>query len=338
MSKSVHEWLEQQLDHAEKNKHCVTAQSAPDLRRLHRAVANGLLVETAPKTFARASYWRELKPANRMLHVMRSLQQLHPDWIFAGPSAAIAHGFAVSNRYLDNPWVATTRKAHRRATKSLHPILVTSEEVATIDGLRVTSSDRTIGDCLRIMDFRSGLAVADSVLRVRQMTRNQLIESINAACNRMPGIKRIRSVACLADANAESGGESIARATMLELGIALPSLQRQFTNPRNPNEPYRVDFAWEVANQFILAELDGHEKYVSNEMTHGKNIAQIIDDEHVRQTHIEADPRVLRMIRFGFATVMHDQEFLQLLISCGAPRTFALDRDICEAGGVLHCR
>lgn len=338
MSGHVHEWLEQQLDYAEKNKLCVTAQSALDLKRLHRAVVSGPLVETAPKTFARTSYWNKLKPANRMLHLMRSLQKLHPDWIFAGPSAAVAYGFAVSNRYLDNPWIATTRKTHRRVTKTLHPILVKSEHVTTIDGLRLTPLGRTVGDCLRIMDFRSGLAVADSVLHARQMTRDQLTASINSACNRMPGITRIRSVVGLADANAESGGESIARATMLELGIALPSLQRQFANPLKPNEPYRVDFAWEIAGRFILAELDGHEKYVNNDMTRGKSITQIIDDEHLRQTHIEADPCVLRMIRFGFSTVMHEQEFLQILISCGVPRTYALDRDVCEAGGVLRCR
>ncbi|MBP3893235.1 MAG: hypothetical protein J6D34_04255 [Atopobiaceae bacterium] len=125
---------------------------------------------------------------------------------------------------------------------------------------------------------------------------------------------------------------------MLELGIASPDLQRRFDNPVAPGEPYRVDFAWDIAKKCIVGELDGFEKYANEEMTKGRSLAKVIGDEHRRQSHIEADPRVLRVVRFGFSDVLDDSGFLDLLLECGVPRTYAFDAQVQLAGGTLRCR
>lgn len=338
MSKHVRTWVERQLSAAEHDKTCLVVHEGRELRRMRNAVSAGSVVEVAPFVFTRTSYWSELKPVGRARHVMKALQKLHPKWVFAGPSAAVGFGLSVSNRYLDSVWVASTRRAHQRRTAYRRPIIVSGDAPVLHDGLRLTSFERTIGDCLRIMDFRSGLALADSALRVSGQMRDELMVGVEHACVKMPGIAKMRHLVALADGRAESGGESIARATMLELGIASPDLQRAFDNPVIPDEPYRVDFAWNLADKCILGELDGFEKYVNEEMTKGRSVAQVLEGEHRRQSYIEADPEVLRVVRFGFSDVMNDRGFLNLLLDCGVPRTFASDMRVQLAGGVLRCR
>lgn len=48
-----------------------------------------------------------------------------------------------------------------------------------------------------------------------------------------------------ADARAESGGESVARAVMIETGFAPDWLQYELTDPFDSAKPIRTDFAWE---------------------------------------------------------------------------------------------
>ena len=340
MKQRTRTWIDEQLAEAEHRASCYAPRSQKERKRLLRAAREGYVVEVSPGLFARSSYWSELKPANQMRHMMRGLQELHPDLVFAGPSAAVAWGLSVSNRYLDKAWIATTRRTHGCELPHQGSIIVSHGEVTTHAGFRLTSFARTIGDCLRMMDFRSGLAVVDSALRVAKVTSDDLMKALEQECQRMPGIRRMRALVPLGDARAESGGESIARATMLELGLALPELQQVFSSPLAPDTEYRVDFTWLVAGShaFLVGEMDGFEKYENPTMTSGRTFSQVIDDEHRRQTHIEACPEVLRVLRFGFADVMHDSTFLELLMGCGVPRSYELDAQMLAAGGVPRCR
>lgn len=339
MNQRVRAWIDEQAALAEENQTCLVSRTQAELKRFQRAAETGYLIEAAPSVFARMAYWRDLRPARRMCHVMSALQTLHPALVFAGPSAAVAWGMAVSNRYLDKVWVATSRKAHARELDYRRSIIVSGVEPVARGGLNLTPLARTAGDCLRIMGFRAGLAVADSSLRLTGMSKEALAQSIADQCERMAGSKRMRAVMALADARAESGGESIARATMLELGLAMPDLQHCFGDPLSSGEKYRVDFAWSVAqDRYIVGELDGFEKYDNPAMRKGRTMAQIIDDEHRRQSHLEACSEVVRVVRFGFSDVMRDNSFLELLTGCGVARTFAFDRDVLAAGGTLCCR
>lgn len=339
MNQRVRTWIDEQSARAEDNQSCLASRTQAELKRFQRAAERGYLIEVVPSVFARTAYWSDLKPALRMCHIMAALQMLHPSWVFAGPSAAAAWGMAVSNRYLDKVWVATSRKAHARELEYRRSIIVSGVEPVARGGLNLTPLARTAGDCLRIMDFRASLAVADSSLRLTRMPKETLMQDIASQCTRMAGSKRMRAIMALADARAESGGESIARATMLELGLAIPDLQRCFGDPLSPGEEYRVDFAWSVAqDRYIVGELDGFEKYENPAMRKGRTMVQIINDEHRRQSHLEACPEVARVVRFGFSDIMHDNSFLELLMGCGVARTFAFDRDVLEAGGELRCR
>lgn len=306
--------------------------------KMRRAVEEGLACEIMPWSFARKDYWCRLKPAARARHRIRALHECEPGIVFAGASAALVHGLTVSNRHLRQTWVATSRKTHRRSDDNIKCIIVSADDFAKVDGLRVTSLERTLYDCLRIMDFRSALTVADSALRLRSLAAGDLASRIETTYRNARDLRRVRATVLLADGRSESGGESIARATMLELGLATPDLQRSLSSPLDPRRVYRVDYAWDVVGGVVLGELDGNEKYLSTDMRGQLSIAQVIEREHRRQSYIEAIEGVLRMIRFGFSDVMDDRSFLRLLMGCGVPRTFALDKRVVEARGILRCR
>ncbi len=79
----------------------------------------------------------------------------------------------------------------------------------------VTSVDRTLADCLRSLPFDEALAVADSALRHRAVTRKRLVEI--AAAVRGPGAPQARRVAREATPLAANPFESVARAISLEV-------------------------------------------------------------------------------------------------------------------------
>lgn len=338
MNKSVIAWLEAELSASEERATCLVAHSRRDHYRLRTAHSYAMVDEIIPGAYVRPSYWSDLDFRDRELHKLRAFQAQHPTWVFAGPSAAFIRNLSVSRIHLSRICVATSRSTHHRDTEICHCMVVSDDKVEEVGGLRVTSLPRTVGDCLCMMDFASALAVADSALHETEWTPQSLAETMSDSCKRKPNMKKARAVLSLADGRAESGGESIARAMMLELGMVLPDLQRKYDDPLEPGKSYRADFAWDVAGGTVLGELDGNEKYTNVDMTGGKTVQQLIEEEHRRQSHIETRPEVLRIMRFGFADVRKEASFLQLLYAAGVPRMFAYDERVVAAGGVLRCR
>ncbi len=87
-----------------------------------------------------------------------------------------------------------------------------------VDGL-VTSRRRTLVDVLRSCPFDEAVAVADSALRVGDLTRDDL-DRIGVAA-RGPGSAQVRRVAAVATAQAANPFESILRALAIEVGLSL---------------------------------------------------------------------------------------------------------------------
>lgn len=297
--------MDKKCDEAEACQSCLTAASRKEADRLRAAEKNGVVHRVAPGIYARPSYWMKLSQSQKVIHQMRGLQSLHADWFFAGPSAALVYGLAVSRRY-QGLYVGTSAKTHMRSKDDWRTIVVGNDEVREVNGLRVTSLARCVGDSLRLTDFPSGLAIADSAVRLSDFSAHELAEEVGRVCWRVAGVERVRAVLALSDGRAESGGESIARAMMLELGMMVPDLQRWYDDPLVPGRSYRCDFAWCLPEGSIIGELDGNEKYTNEQMMGGRSLTQIIEEEHRRQSHIEARHDVLRFIRFSYGDVRRE--------------------------------
>lgn len=109
-------------------------------------------------------------------------------------------------------------------------------------------------------DFREQFDAADFQDVPYMKQKNSCLKYVNE-CD---VLSRLCLLCKLADGKSENGGESLARAAMIELGFVRPQLQREFPNLNNSKWPYRVDFAWEVDGKLIVGEFDGADKYLVN--------------------------------------------------------------------------
>lgn len=312
------ERLDQLIEDAETAKRCIVGASENDATCLRRAVAAGKLISPFPRLYVRLKYWEKLKRPEQGLHMLRGLQHLHPDWVFAGVSAALAHGLSVSYSVLTPVCVATSYKTHSRNQKGVFRIVVEDEEITTVSGVRATTLEQTVFDCLRILDFPLGLAVADSALRVAHKSRDWLIDKLMGMPQGCKGRDHALATAMMADARAGSGGESIARARMLLLGYEPPDLQVKVQNKVEGGN-YYGDFGWRMPDgTLLIGELDGHDKYTDPEMTDGKSVLEVMADERLRESRVSAGQ--VTVMRFSYKDMTKDARFRLILDTYGVPR------------------
>lgn len=327
-------YLELLSDEAELLERCILPGSDSERRWLNRLAKRGIVVSPLRGMYARPSYWSALDPVERHLQCARALAAKHPTWIFSHFTAAAALGFSVPYEELN--------KIHRAVAD---PSPTSSPAIAchrnrdgaceTAGGLRVTPFDRTVRDCLCSLDFAEGLALADSCCRVRDMTSTQLCELLDrCATKRTHGIVTARKSARCADGRSESGGESIARAKIIELGFMVPNLQVEIPDPMGSDRAYRVDFMWEIpGGRRIIGELDGGRKYTDPNLTGGRDAVSVLRSERLRESHLSA--LNIPIMRFSYEMVLDEEHFRHLLEVFEVPevRRRAHDGLICLVKG-----
>jgi hypothetical protein len=162
--------------------------------------------------------------------------------------------------------------------------------------------------------------VADHFLRRTGLSREDLLEIVDGACRRRRGAEQARITASFADPRAESGGESIARATMIRHGFMPPDLQKTIPDPIDTSRTYRIDFFWSLPDgRLVGGELDGRQKYLDARLTYGADPETIRERERIRESRITA--RGMAMVRFHYADVLNAAYFEGLLEAYGIPRT-----------------
>ncbi len=204
---------------------CLIASDRPEGKRYARAVAAGRLLQPVPRLFVRSEYWDILDEPDRVLHCMRSLQVLHPNWVFVGSSAALIYGLQIplTKEYLWPIRIAARWGSRGRSTPAVMRQVVEGDENSVIDHLRVTSLERTAFDCMREMSFADGLAVADSALAISGKTREQMINGMNEFRRTSRGGRHAMEAASYADGRASDRDESRVRAVIIENGFEVPT-------------------------------------------------------------------------------------------------------------------
>lgn len=312
------------LDEADAERRCLHVEEDRIRRNLQRAARAGRVANPLPGIFALPERWEGLDGKARAVYCMRALSRAHPSWVFAGPSAAIARGLSVSNRDAGVLYLATPYSPSRKAGPIRH-LYVRNDEGAFADGIRTTSLMRTVYDCVRLRGFRRGLAVADSVLRVTGMPPEDFRREVDGRFADFKGVGLVREVARYADGASANGGESMARAAMIELGYELPELQMPLTDPVD-GALYFADFYWELGERLsVVGELDGREKYENPEMTGGRSVVEVLSDERLRESRISA--REIKVMRFSYRDSQDDQRFCRILDAYGIPKRLGV-RDV----------
>lgn len=316
MSERVDRELDELLCVAERRGTCLVPgeeRHAVALRRRAPAV-----VSPARGMYARAQWWDGLEASGRAFALMRGLQELHPDWVFCGPSAALAHGADVSWPMLGRVHVAVSSHG-RRSTELVARHVTDVSDAVVRSGVRVTSLARTALDCLSAMDFREGMVVADRVAREGPRYLEWLREWMECQRGRRRGVGRALGTLAHADARAESGGESIARAVMIEQGFMLPALQVWVPDPLTPGSWFRVDFLWALADgRVIIGELDGAAKSGDPRMARGRSRDEVLLAERRREALLTAYD--VSIVRFSYAEAAGVTELVRKLELYGVPR------------------
>lgn len=277
--------IDQLLTQAEQEGRCLIPPSTAIRKALLRRTG-GTVVSPMPGLFARKTRWDELNRAQRHCEILRALAIIHPDWTFCSFSAACLLGLEVSWRHLNVVHVCSSTKPSARPGAHIQRHQIEPAGAIRRAGISVTPPIQTVTDCLLQTGFADGMPIADSTISKLGLAREQLMEAVEqraTACNGR-AIRTALTTLRYADARAESGGESVARAVMIETGFAPDWLQYELTDPFDSAKPIRTDFAWErQAQELTLGELDGLIKYTDQTMLAGRTTAEALVAERQRE-------------------------------------------------------
>ena len=206
-------------------------------------------------------------------------------------SAAVQHGWKVKV-VPDAAWVTVPRNRRIRDTQRMG-VRPRHADLAP-DEVRhgVTTPLRTVLDCARALPFDEALAVADSALRTRMVSRTDLRDAAGRAAG--PGARQVHRVAHHADRRAANPFESVLRALTIEEGFDLvPQLQ-----VADSGLFAVADLGSEVLR--LAVEADGFEHHGTR---HGLR-------KDCRR-HTELAVFGWSSLRFAFEDVMHEQPWVR---------------------------
>lgn len=312
--------VNQQLLQAECENRCAYALTEQDARAMRARLRDGALASPFPLLYARTTYWNQLSPVERELHVIRGAHELHRDWVFCSYSAALVYGLSVSYHLLGCVHVLLPRGVHTASTQRIKRHVGKLGATRLVGGVTVTPLMETVLDCLLTAPLPDALAIADSALRRYNITASDLQTYVKRHGYRRHGIKRALRAASLVDARAESGGESALRGVIIEAGYLPPTdLQVELPDPTDPRRTFRPDLFWQLGDgRQIAGELDGRGKYEDSAMLAGRDTLDALLDERQRESRITA--LGLPVMRF-LASRLREQGYVaRILEAFGIPR------------------
>ncbi|GFG64644.1 hypothetical protein MKUB_21340 [Mycobacterium kubicae] len=171
--------------------------------------------------------------------------------VLAGYAAAVLHGA----RWIggDKP-VAIIDTNHRQAPGvQVWRDRIEADEIGVIDGMRVTTPDRTALDLASRYPLVTAVAAVDALMQATQVK----VADVNLLAERYRGrrgIKSARAVLNLVDGGAQSPKETWLRLLLIRAGFPRPQTQIAVRNQWGWAEAY-LDMGWEDIK--VAAEYDG---------------------------------------------------------------------------------
>lgn len=288
--------------------------SASSAKALARMCRQGIAVRPHRGLYALQSTWEKLDTRERYLMRIRSLASLHPGWVFCLHSAAALYGLELPNAAMRSVHIVSSRSGLDSGIRRHH---LRNIEPARCEGIYVTPFAQTVWSSIEDLEFPYALGVADSALRLLDCTAEEFLESVPKRLRESRPHAYAADVVSYADKRSENGGESFARAVMIEQGVMPPELQVQHRDPITSIR-YRVDYEWRLATCTVAGELDGTGKYTRIARTHGKSVEDIIREERQRESRLRNQG--MKFARFTFEQVRSVEPFLAILDACGIPR------------------
>lgn len=302
---------------AEQGVPLVTHDNA-ELMWLRRHVGTDDIAEPESHLFCFQHEWDALTPPERARWTIKGLAEFHPDWAFWGYDAALIWGLEVPNDLLGPRYLVKTgcSVALSMGCRLLRPQAAGALE--QVDGVRVTSFWRTVEDCLLRAPFSYGLAIADSALRAKGMSRDDLCERLQADCEGRRGYRRAQVIVSHADGLSENGGESRFRAFFIAYGFPVPELQVEFRDPLDSSQVFRVDYFWRLEDgTCVIGELDGKGKYTLQN-GEGRESVDPFVAERQRESHLTMLGH--KVLRFTFDELKNPGMLVEKMRLAGIPQ------------------
>lgn len=296
-----------------------------ELMWLRRHVGTDDIAEPEPYLFCFQHDWDLLTPSERALRTIKGLAKFHPDWAFWGYDAALLWGLEVPNDLLGPRFLVKTgcSAALSSGCRLLRP--QTADALERVDSVRVTPFWRTVEDCLLRAPFSYGLAIADSALRAKGSSRDELCERLRADCEGRRGYRRAQVIASHADGLSENGGESRFRAFFIAYGFPVPQLQVEFHDPLDPTRVFRVDYFWKLEDgTCVIGELDGKGKYTLQTGEGRKPIDPFVA-ERQRESHLTMLGH--KVLRFTFNELKNPVKLVEKMRLAGIPQQADLAKE-----------
>lgn len=245
----------------------------------------GELVRIRPGAYARPSDDEEVEAVERHRQLIDgTVPQLSSDACVSYISAAVLHGLPI--------WADNMRTVHltrprtggggkRRDWVTMHAQPLQSADVTEIDGIPVTSLERTVFDLARTLPFDRAVAAGDRALALG-MAAEVLAEMLQRG-RRWKGIGKARRTAHFIDGRAESAGESVSRVRSAE--FRLPSPQPQLPVRLPDGTTAYGDFGWPELR--TIGEFDGRVKY-QKLLRPGESASDVVVREKLREDMLRA--------------------------------------------------
>jgi hypothetical protein len=268
-----------------------------DDRPLRRENAAGTVRRIRRGAYADAAQWNTLKPRDRYLvRVLAVVGTRRRMPVLAFDSAAAVWGYPRFEAW-PGAWpgvvhviAPSTSGIRSRNGVVVHRDQLEPEDVVEVDGLLVTSPQRTLVDLARIAAPGLSVSAVDSALNPTRNTAETRVTKLQleAALERVEsprGVRKARHVIRFADGLADNPGESVSRVLIFELDFPTPSLQLRHVNPRGGF--YFTDFEWPEYN--AIGELDGLGKYTKEEYLGRMSPGDAVVEEKIREDHLRAE-------------------------------------------------
>ena len=269
--------------------------TASDIERLVRSKA---LVQLRRGVYVSAVDLGAVANDDPRLHAMhiRGLQLA-----FASPVAAAASSAAriYGLEFLDPPvdelvvvsGDTRTSGTHRDGYR-LRVAVLPEAHLTERHGVTLTTPARTVVDLCAELSFMGGVVIAESAVRKRLTTVEELRETADTTVSRR-GITRVRRVFDFLGPQSDSPLESASRVRIAELQLGTPATQVEFViNGRL----IRVDFYW--AEFDLVGEADGYGKYQPKP---GQDALAAVRDEKEREQLLLAAGK--EVVRWGWREV-----------------------------------
>ncbi|WP_419223078.1 hypothetical protein [Gordonia sp. CPCC 206044] len=223
--------------------------------QLSRALESKQITRIWPAAYVPGSVSKTKPEDLHRLKAFAAIQLAERSSVLSHETAGVVHRLSLLNPSLDRVHFSTGAKTGGRIEerRHVHSGELDSTHTTVIDGVSVTSLERTAVDIACSVSFAQALAVLDSALR-RGAQPDVLADLLD---NRRRGVGVAKRAFGHADGRAENAGESWGRAQIIVAGLPVPRLQHELYDDSGTFVA-RTDYDWLGR---LVAEFDGMAKY-----------------------------------------------------------------------------